>query len=291
MKNFQPLISIIVPCYNQARYLSEALESVLVQTYSCWECIIVNDGSTDNTEEVSRKWLSQDGRFKYIYKKNGGLSSARNAGLELAAGEYIQLLDADDLLEINKIGHQMAFLSTVEKTAHVLVSGYRYFQDSDTSRELLIFGPYNLLPEVAVLSEDKKDLIKLFARTNPMVVCAPLYHKTVFQRIGRFDENLGALEDWDFHFRCVVDGVVFQHSGYLPESKVLIRLHGHSMSANRRNMMRHLRSLQQKHKDNYVFAVENELIETDIKKSGYRIIKMLVPPILIWLVKKIMGMV
>jgi glycosyltransferase involved in cell wall biosynthesis len=76
-----PKISVIVPCYNQAIYLDECLQSVLDQTHENWECIIVNDGSTDHTEETAKKWTEKDARFIYIYKKNGGLSSARNAGL------------------------------------------------------------------------------------------------------------------------------------------------------------------------------------------------------------------
>ena len=89
-------VSIIVPCYNQAQYLDECLQSVLEQTYPHWECIIINDGSPDNTEKVAQEWVVKDTRFKYIYKENGGLSSARNAGIEIADGEFILPLDADD---------------------------------------------------------------------------------------------------------------------------------------------------------------------------------------------------
>ncbi len=90
-----PLISVIVPCYNQAQYLDECLQSVLDQTYQDWECIIVNDGSPDNTEEVAKKWLAKDSRFKYFYKENGGLSSARNAGIKDSIGQFIFFLDFD----------------------------------------------------------------------------------------------------------------------------------------------------------------------------------------------------
>lgn len=93
------MISIIIPCYNQAQFLPEALESVLSQTYQRWECIIVNDGSTDNTDEVAKEWLKRDERFIYIKKVNGGLSSARNEGLKAATGQYIVFLDSDDWLD------------------------------------------------------------------------------------------------------------------------------------------------------------------------------------------------
>ena len=97
-----PLISVIVPCYNQAQYLDECLQSVLDQTYQNWECIIVNDGSPDNTEEVAQKWVAKDSRFQYLKKENGGLSSARNAGIEKSKGEWIQFLDCDDKITTDK---------------------------------------------------------------------------------------------------------------------------------------------------------------------------------------------
>ena len=92
------LVSIIVPCYNQAHFLNESLDSVINQSYPNWECIIVNDGSPDNTEEIAKKWCKNDKRFQYLEKENGGLSSARNAGIKISKGEFILPLDADDIL-------------------------------------------------------------------------------------------------------------------------------------------------------------------------------------------------
>lgn len=286
----QPLVSIIVPCHNQAHFLPDALNSVLSQTYPHWECIIVNDGSIDATTQVASEWLAKDTRFKYIVQENRGLSAARNAGLERAAGEYIQLLDADDLLEADKIRHQIAYLNESGGKIDVVVSGYRYFQDSDPSRGLLIFGPFDLLPEVVVTREDRKDLVKLFAKTNPMVVSAPLYHKSVFERIGRFDEELSANEDWDFHFRCASNGIVFQHSGYAPNTKALIRIHNKSMTADRSNMIRNLRKFQRKHAHNREFALANGLVITGFRSAVMYFIRMYVSPVLIRLAKKMLGM-
>ena len=91
------LISVIVPSYNAESFLDETLKSVLSQTYENWECIIVNDGSTDNTEEIAKKWCEKDSRFRYFYKENSGASDTRNRGIKDAKGEYIAFLDADDL--------------------------------------------------------------------------------------------------------------------------------------------------------------------------------------------------
>lgn len=291
MKASIPLVSVIVPCYNQAHFLPDALGSVLAQSHPHWECIIVDDGSTDSTGRVAHEWVGRDARFKYVRKENGGLSSARNAGLKVASGAYIQLLDADDLLEEHKLAHQVACFEEGTGGFDIAVSGYRYFYDSDSLRQPLIFGPNNFLPEVAVDRADDKDLVKLFARTNPMVVSAPLYHRSVFERIGVFDETLCALEDWDFHFRCVTGGVVFQHTGYPPRSKALIRIHAASMSANRRNMVRNLKKFLRKHQGNRVFALEQGLVVGDLRSTVWNVIKMWIPPGFIWLVKRLLGLV
>lgn len=97
------LVSVIIPCYNQDQFLAETLQSVFDQTYSNWECIIVNDGSTDNSESIILDWVQRDKRFQYCKTKNSGVSAARNYGLRIAQGEYVQFLDADDLLTADKL--------------------------------------------------------------------------------------------------------------------------------------------------------------------------------------------
>ena len=94
-------ISIIVPCYNQVQYLDECLQSVLDQTYTNWECLIIDDGSPDNTEDLAKIWVEKDERFHYFKKENGGVSSARNFGIEKSTGIYILPLDGDDKIAEN----------------------------------------------------------------------------------------------------------------------------------------------------------------------------------------------
>lgn len=89
-------VSIIVPCYNHAKYLEECIESIKDQSYSNWECIIVDDGSTDDTQSVSRKLENE--KIRYVHQENKGLSGARNTGIRNATGDYILPLDADDTL-------------------------------------------------------------------------------------------------------------------------------------------------------------------------------------------------
>ncbi len=92
------LVSVIVPCYQQGEYLQETLYSILNQTYQNWECIVVNDGSTDNTKEVTESFCNKDPRFRYVEQKNQGPSIARNTGINASQGEFILPLDADDII-------------------------------------------------------------------------------------------------------------------------------------------------------------------------------------------------
>jgi glycosyltransferase involved in cell wall biosynthesis len=93
-----PKLSIIVPIYNKEKYLVECIESVLTQTYSDFELILVNDGSTDSSGEICDRYAVRDSRVKVCHKTNGGVSSARNAGVDVSSGEYLGFVDADDML-------------------------------------------------------------------------------------------------------------------------------------------------------------------------------------------------
>src|SRR5690554_8063110 len=101
MSDEQPLISIIIPTFNRAHLIGETLDSILAQTYQNWECVVVDDGSTDNTDEVMAAYMAKDARFQYHHRppeKTKGANACRNAGLDLAAGEYIVFFDSDDLM-------------------------------------------------------------------------------------------------------------------------------------------------------------------------------------------------
>ncbi|MCP4359414.1 MAG: glycosyltransferase family 2 protein, partial [Chloroflexi bacterium] len=104
----KPQVSVIIPTYNSARFLPEALDSVFCQNYDAYEVIVVDDGSTDNTLDVLKPYRD---RIHYICQENAGSAAARNTGLWLAKGEFILFLDADDLMLPGKLRQQAAFLS------------------------------------------------------------------------------------------------------------------------------------------------------------------------------------
>ncbi len=182
-----PLVSIIVPCYNQAQYLDEALRSVFDQTYSKWECLIVNDGSHDDTEDVVKLWIEKDKRFKYIYQENKGVSSARNFGISHAIGEFILPLDADDKIEANYM----------ELAIDV-------FQQDDSLKvvycKAMKFGDENELWNL-----DKFSLENL-AKKN-MIFCSAMYRKIDWFKIGGYDVNMKyGWEDWEFWISILKNG-------------------------------------------------------------------------------------
>lgn len=104
------LVSIITPCYNNSKFISETIESVINQTYKNWEMIIVDDGSSDHLESVVRHFQTKDNRIKYIYQDNAGCAAARNNGIRHANGRYIALLDSDDLWYPNFLESQLDFM-------------------------------------------------------------------------------------------------------------------------------------------------------------------------------------
>ena len=188
---YKSLISVIVPCYNQAQYLDECLQSVLDQTYPNWECIIVNDGSPDHTEEVAQNWVAKDVRFKYFYKENGGLSSARNYGIERAEGEWILPLDADDYISNN-------YLELAEK----------HFSDDEVKVIYCNAWKFGYINEDWNLNSFS---LKNLALGN-VIFCSAFFRKLDWERIGGYDENLKlGYEDWEFWINILKDsGVIIQ---------------------------------------------------------------------------------
>ena len=182
-----PLVSIVVPCYNQAQYLDETLQSVLDQTYANWECIIVNDGSPDNTEEKARVWTAKDSRFIYIYQENSGLCSARNKGIEIAKGEFILPLDADD-----KIAPDYVSLAVMS------------FQENDFLK--IVYCKVEKFGE-----EQGAWLLPNFSHTvlvqGNLINCCAMYKKADWIKVGGYDVNLiYGLEDWEFWIAILKTG-------------------------------------------------------------------------------------
>jgi teichuronic acid biosynthesis glycosyltransferase TuaG len=127
------LVSIITPCYNGEKFISETIESVLRQTYPAWEMLIVDDGSRDRSADIIRSWADKDPRIQYIYQKNAGSAAARNHGIRKADGQYLALLDADDVWCPEFLEEQIQFMK--EKHALCVCSAYEHIDGQ--SRKIL----------------------------------------------------------------------------------------------------------------------------------------------------------
>ena len=205
-----PKFSIIIPCYKQAHFLGEALESVCNQTFSDWEVIVVDDGSPDNTVEVANEWIARDNRIRLISQPNSGLSAARNRGINAALGKYITLLDADD--KYGPIFLQSVYIN-LEQGFELIVTGYTYFNTSGSIHREVTLSAYlnfrdilsnNLFPPVSVA-----------------------FKKEVLFKTKYFDTTLKSAEDWDLWIRMYRCGISL---AVIPDSLVYYRISENSMS-------------------------------------------------------------
>lgn len=226
-----PLVSVIIPSYNYAAYLPDALNSILRQTYLNWEVIVVDDGSKDDTAAVVQQYISQDARIRYQYQRNAGLSAARNTGIRLAKGEYIQLLDADDYIASTKLELQVQTLN--EQPDVALVFGDTFLFQHSTSREEHQYRPFHL--QKAPMSGQGTSLALYMAYDNIFLVGTPLLRKELVNRIGKYNEQLLSLEDWHFWFRGVLTGARYVYDNQIG-TEFYVRTHGNNMSGNRYRM-------------------------------------------------------
>ena len=196
-------VSVIIPAYNADRYICEAIDSLTAQGYENLEIIVIDDGSTDSTEKAIAH-LVGNGVIKYFYKKNGGVSSARNLGLEKARGEFIGFLDADDTYLPGMISSCLKEL--VEKQ-YDLVSVDNYMVFYENSQEIRRdYQGYNWIEVES--SSLYCNLLRVGGIGGPHKA---IFRKTVFDKIGYFDTKLPMYEDLDLWIRIAQQGLQWGH--------------------------------------------------------------------------------
>ncbi len=189
-----PAVSVIMPAYRVTEYIGGAIDSVLAQTFVDYEIIVVNDGSPD-TDELERVLAPYRARIVYIKQENRGLSGARNTAIRAARGEFVALLDPDDLWEPNYLAVQVAAMRN-EPTLDVLYSNARIFGDApDAGRELMDVCP----TDGAVTFE------RVITQECNVLICATVRREAVL-RAGLFDETLRSSEDFDLWLRILKAG-------------------------------------------------------------------------------------
>lgn len=224
-------VSIIIPSYNYGKYIGETLKSLIAQTYQNWECIVIDDGSKDDTRQVVNKFAEQDERIKYFYQDNAGQASARNHGLRFAKGKYIQFLDADDLLEFLKLERHVVFLEA-HSEIDLVYGESRYFRSEFLSERRFSVWESNL-PWMSKISGGKTKIIEKLIEGNIFTVSSPLVRKTAIEAVGEFDMNLVPIEDWDYWMRCAIANVSMQYLE-IEGTRDLVRIHALSSTQNLR---------------------------------------------------------
>jgi len=183
-------VSIIIPVYNGADYVKEAIDSALAQTYKNVEIIVVNDGSIDNTEEICKSFGK---KIKYIAKENGGVSTALNVGIQNMTGDYFSWLSHDDLYTPDQIEKQIKFLEKIRKENVILYSDYECM-NSDGK---LFSNPVTFDDEML---KQKPLYALLRGCINGITLLIP---KTAFEKCGLFDEGLRCTQDYDMWWKMI----------------------------------------------------------------------------------------
>jgi len=275
------LVSVIIPTFNRADIIRETLDSVLAQTYSNFEAIVIDDGSADRTRAVVSAY--RDPRIKYSYKENGGLSSARNAGLDLARGEFIAFLDSDDVWHSWKLAAQVemfrrhpevgmiwtdmsAFTNdgqvTAERylrtyyTAYSRVDTARLFTHAGTLGELAVGAP----AELATCNYYIANIFREMFNGNLVHPPTAIVRRDRLRDAGSFQHDVtrGGAEDYHFYLRITQRGPV----ALLDAPAMLYRVHSGSMSK--------AQSLREAHGDLRVLLHWRDVIETLHSKSAAR---------------------
>lgn len=236
MKN-QPLVTIITPCFNSENYIAETLNSVMAQDYPNWECIVVDDGSTDNSATIVKEMSAREPRIKYLIQPNSGASTARNKGIKESRGKYILPLDSDDLIHPSYLTKAVDILESHPKIK-VVYCDVKLFGDKNKD---LIHKDYSF-----------KSLI-----TQNMLVVSSMYRREDYDKTNGYDPRMFSSEDWEFWISLLKDGgEVFK----IPEHLLYYRKHAGSKNKKNHKKRAILRQyVFQKHKELYLDLFENPI--------------------------------
>lgn len=255
----EPLVSVVIPCYKQAHYLPEAIESVLAQTYPRYEVIVVDDGSPDDTAGVARRYPQP----RYVRQDNKGLSAARNTGLARCTGTLVVCLDADDRLTPEALASGLASLTMHPECA--FTAGHHRLIDAAGAPVV----PQVSRPEVG--GDHYRELL----RGNPFWCPATvMYRRWVFETVGAFSTTLRSAEDYEFYLRVARQFPICTHHTVVAE----YRIHDSGMSRNAGRMLKHsvlvLEQQRRLSRGNRVYeAACDEGIETYRKLYGTPLLK------------------
>ncbi|MBI5847477.1 MAG: glycosyltransferase [Nitrospirae bacterium] len=184
-----PLVSVIILAYNAERFLREAIESILNQSFRNFELLIINDSSTDSTSDIVTEYEAADSRVKsHTNPKNMGIPKSRNIGVELARGKYIAWLDSDDIAAPERLQMQVAFFE--DQPEYALISS-----------DLEIIDELGCTIGARIYPHDDKEIRKVLLRYNPFAQPASMLRRSVFDEVGPYCETMHVCEDYDLFLR------------------------------------------------------------------------------------------
>lgn len=257
---FNPKVSIIIPVYNGANYLREAIDSAISQTYKNIEIIVVNDGSSDNgeTEKIA---LSYGDKIRYFKKENGGSSSALNLGIKMMTGDYFSWLSHDDLYEPNKIEKVVEKIDEKSKDRQIVICGCKLIDKN---------GDEIFYPKKAIKGKfDRKQMFELLKKGKQINGCGITIPKNIIDKVGFFDESLVYKNDIDYWYRLIILGGEFI---FIDEKLVKTRIHGEQVTVKKAYLLKkESKILIKKVFDNLLSDIGKnvDLIYTYMKKAAF----------------------
>ena len=196
--NHPPSVSVIIPTYNAGPFIFEAIQSVLDQTFRFYEIIVVDDGSTDDTKNILKRFDSQ---IHYLFQENQGPSAARNAGIKMSRGTYISFLDADDIWMNDKLQLQLEFLESHSGIALVFSDHQNFKEGREIQSKTFLDEKKERFGEDFLSEIPLKDAFLKMVQENFISTPTVILKRECFEKIGLFDENLRSVEDRDLWIR------------------------------------------------------------------------------------------
>ncbi|GEQ86812.1 glycosyl transferase [Patiriisocius marinistellae] len=220
--NAQPLVSIIIPTYNRASLIAETLDSIQQQTYENWECIVVDDGSTDTTSQVMQRYMQNDGRIQFYYRPitliKGG-NSCRNFGFTKIKGEFVQWFDSDDLMVKNALEEKIAL---IDSKIDAVFSGFKTFEKTSKN----IKATYNC--------KKTEDILESYLLGDLVFNIPSLMYRREFVKNIKFSETLTRAQDLDFVYKCISQKKA--NITQVTKAHCLVRLHVNTITSQFSNL-------------------------------------------------------
>jgi len=237
MKNHKnnPIVSVVIPTYNRAEFITRSVKSALKQTIKNIEVIVVDDGSTDNTNQVISNINDERLRFIKLFE-NKGAPAARNIGLKNSKGQYICFLDSDDEILPSKLEKQLEVFNNLKEKKSIVYCGFYYIY-SKTNEAVKEFIP-----------KEKGDIYNKIIENNCVGSPTPLIHRECFEKSGLFDESLESCQDWDMWIRLSKH---FKFE-FIPDCLAKVYIHGNQISTNLKTKIAAREKILQKYRNDII---------------------------------------